>query len=131
MAKGNPIIQFLVITLLCLCLVFFLHSAILRNNGFPPYGNQLVLSYLVNGMLAISIFVSIYIFRRKLKNQIGFLFMGGSFLKFIFFFIVFYPGFKADGEMSRLEFAAFFVPYGISLAIETIFTAQLLKKRID
>ena len=131
MAKGNPIIQFLVITLLSLCLVFFLHSSILRSNGFPPYGNQLALSYLVNGMLAISIFVSIYIFRRRLKNQIGFLFMGGSFLKFIFFFIFFYPEFKADGEMSRLEFAAFFVPYGISLIIETIFTAQLLKKRID
>ncbi|MGB5499834.1 MAG: DUF6168 family protein [Maribacter sp.] len=82
----------------------------------------------MNSILAATIFVVLYIFRGKLKNQIGFLFMGGSFLKFIFFFLLFYPAYKADGEMSRLEFAAFFIPYGISLIIETVFTAKMLKK---
>lgn len=127
-SKINPIIQFLALVILSLGLAFLVHVTILEQRGFPKYDNLIVLSYVVNCLLAASIFISIYIFRGKLKNQIGFLFMGGSFIKFLFFFLLFYPTYKSDGEMSRLEFAAFFVPYGISLIIETIFTAQTLKK---
>ncbi|PWK25444.1 hypothetical protein [Maribacter polysiphoniae] len=130
-AKINPIIQFLALVILSLGLAFLVHVTFLGNKGFPKYDNLIVLSYVVNCILAASIFIFIYIFRSKLKNQIGFLFMGGSFIKFLFFFLLFYPTYKADGEMSRLEFAAFFVPYGISLIIETIFTAQTLKKWIN
>ncbi len=130
MAKINPIVQFLSLLVFSLGLTFTVHVTFLGNKGLPKYDNLIVLSYLVNCILATFIFVSIYIFRSKLKNQIGFLFMGGSFVKFIFFFILFYPAYKADGEMGRLEFAAFFIPYGISLVIETIFTAQTLRKWI-
>jgi F0F1-type ATP synthase assembly protein I len=54
--------------------------------------------------------------------------MGGSFLKFIFFFLLFYPAYSSDGEMDKIEFAAFFAPYLLSLLIETIFMAQMLKE---
>ncbi len=128
MAKINPIVQFLILLILSLGIVFVLHIAVLNYKGLPQFDNLIVLSYVVNSILAATIFVALYIFRGKLKNQIGFLFMGGSFLKFIFFFLLFYPAFKADGEMSRLEFASFFIPYGISLIIETVFTAKMLKK---
>ncbi len=94
----------------------------------PEYGNLIVQSYVINGLLAAGIYVGLYVFRKKLKNHIGFLFMGGSFLKFIFFFILFYPTYSADGEMDKIEFAAFFVPYAVSLLIETIFMARMLKK---
>ncbi|MBT8298408.1 MAG: hypothetical protein KJO52_08740 [Maribacter sp.] len=128
MAKINPIVQFLVLLVVSLGIVFALHIAILNYRELPQFDDLIVLSYLVNGILAAIIFGALYIFRTTLKNQIGFLFMGGSFLKFIFFFILFYPAYKADGEMSRSEFAAFFIPYGISLIIETVFTARMLKK---
>ncbi|MRX64284.1 DUF6168 family protein [Maribacter luteus] len=131
MAKVNPIVQFILSAAFSLGAVFLIHLIILDNLGFPKFNDLIGLSYIVNGLLAIAIFVSIYIFRSKLKNQIGFLFMGGSFLKFLFFFILFYPAYKSDGEMSRLEFAAFFVPYVVSLVVETIFTAQILKKWIN
>ncbi|MDV7137562.1 DUF6168 family protein [Maribacter sp. TH_r10] len=131
MAKVNPIVQFILSVAFSLGAVFLIHLIILDNLGFPKFNDLIGLSYIVNGLLAIAIFVSIYIFRSKLKNQIGFLFMGGSFLKFLFFFILFYPAYKSDGEMSRLEFAAFFVPYVVSLVVETIFTAQILKKWIN
>jgi F0F1-type ATP synthase assembly protein I len=94
----------------------------------PKYGNLLIQSYTINGLLASSIYVGLYAFRKKLKNHIGFLFMGGSFLKFIFFFILFYPTYSADGDMDKIEFAAFFVPYLVSLILETFFMAQMLKK---
>jgi hypothetical protein len=114
--------------IISLGLAFLLHITVLNAKGLPQFNNLIVLSYLVNSILAAIIFIALYIFRGKLKNQIGFLFMGGSFLKFIFFFLLFYPAYKMDGEMSRLEFAAFFIPYGISLVIETVFTAKMLKK---
>jgi hypothetical protein len=128
MSKINPIVQFLIILIFSLGLVFVIHITVLNYIELPRFDNLIVLSYVVNSILAATIFVALYIFRGKLKNQIGFLFMGGSFLKFIFFFILFYPAYKVDGEMSRLEFAAFFIPYGISLIIETVFTAKMLKK---
>ena len=128
MSKINPIVQFLIVLTLSLGLAFLLHITVLNAKGLPQFDNLIGLSYLVNSILAAIIFIALYIFRGKLKNQIGFLFMGGSFLKFIFFFLLFYPAYKMDGEMSRLEFAAFFIPYGISLVIETVFTAKMLKK---
>ena len=128
MSKINPIVQFLIVLTLSLGFAFLLHITVLNAKGLPQFDNLIGLSYLVNSILAAIIFITLYIFRGKLKNQIGFLFMGGSFLKFIFFFLLFYPAYKMDGEMSRLEFAAFFIPYGISLVIETVFTAKMLKK---
>ena len=128
MSRINPIIQFLAILIVALGLAFIVHISVLNSSALPQFENLIVLSYVVNCLLAATIFVALYIFRKSLKNQIGFLFMGGSFLKFTFFFILFYPTYKADGDMSRLEFAAFFIPYGISLIVETVFTAKMLKK---
>ncbi len=88
----------------------------------------MVLSYVINFLLASIIYIGLYSFRNKIKTQIGFLFLAGSFLKFIVFFILFYPSYKADGSMASSEFAAFFVPYAICLVVETIFTAKMLQK---
>ncbi len=128
MSRINSIVQFIILLILSLGIVFFLHITILKGKGLPPYENLIVLSYMVNSILAAAIFIALYALRNKLKNQIGFLFIGGSLLKFIFFFILFYPTYKVDGEMSGLEFASFFIPYTISLIIETIFTAKTLRK---
>jgi uncharacterized protein DUF6168 len=128
MSKISPVAKFLVLLVLFLGVVFFLHITVLNIKGLPQFENLIVGSYAINGILAAVIFIGLYIFRKKLKNQIGFLFMGGSFLKFIIFFIVFYPVYNADGEMGKFEFAAFFIPYSISLALEAIFTAKMLRK---
>lgn len=45
--------------------------------------------------------------------------MLGSFVKFAVFLIWFYPIFKLDGHIDKLEFATFFVPYLVSLLFET------------
>jgi hypothetical protein len=128
MLKNTIILQFLVTLTLLLGLAFFAHTYLLENGGYLKYDNKIVLSYVVNGVLAASIFGTLYWFRIKLKHYIGFLFMTGIFIKFIFFFLLFYPAYKLDGDMSRLEFAAFFIPYGICLILETIYTAKMLQK---
>lgn len=128
MSYLRPIVYFLVFLIGSLGLVFLLHTQILDQNGLPKYANSIVLCYAVNALLAAFIYIILFVFRYKLKNYIGFLFMGGSFLKFIFFFVIFYPIFREDGVMDKFEFAAFFAPYAVCLIVETIFTSKMLKK---
>ncbi len=124
----SPVVLFCLLLFSILGLTFFAHTAVLGQMGLPEFGDKIILSYLVNGILAGIIYLLLYYYRFKLKNYIGFLFMGGSFLKFIFFFVLFYPAYKADGDIGKTEFAAFFIPYAICLVIETVFTAKMLQK---
>ncbi len=128
MPKIHVIPQFLALLICSLGLAFFIHINLLENGGLPKYDDKIVLSYLINGVLATTIFVLLSIYRNTLKNYVGFLFMAGSLLKFLLFFILFYPSYNADGDMSKLEFAAFFVPYAICLILETFFIAKMLQK---
>lgn len=107
-------------------IAFFIHISVLSYLNFPLFDNKIILSYVVNTLLVILILLVLFIFKKKLKDQLGFLFMAGSLLKFACFFIFFYPSFKMDGDISNLEFAAFFVPYAICLIVETICGSKLL-----
>jgi len=82
----------------------------------------------MNGGLALAIYFFLYRLRNKMSEQLGFLFMGGSFLKFLCFFVFFYPAYKMDGKVDSLEFASFFIPYAISLIFETLGVMKFLKK---
>lgn len=115
-------------TLTILSLVFLIHIGTLNGLKFPMFENKIILAYVVNVLLAIGIVGFLYSIREKQKNNLGFIFMAGSFLKFLLFFLLFYPSFKADGDMSRLEFASFFVPYMICLVLETVSLSKMLKK---
>lgn len=110
-----------------LSLAFVLHIQILQSQGLTLFENLIVRSYVVNTLLAAAIFFVIYHFRWKLGDQIGFLFMGGSLVKFLLFFVLFYPTYIEDETMSRQEFGAFFIPYATALAIETVFVSKSIK----
>lgn len=106
---------------------FALHCLGRGYSNLAPFGDLLPVSYAVNFGLAFAIVWLLYTYRKKMRQQIGFLFMAGSLLKFAVFFAVFYPFFRADGTIDRSEFASFFVPYVLALLLETSFTAKLLK----
>lgn len=127
MSKLNLFTKFLLLLLVLLILAFAGHLFLLSSKNLPLYGNLIVRSYVVNGVLAAIIFGLLFRFRERLKNQIGFLFMGGSLVKFVFFFVFFYPTYISDGDMSGQEFAAFFVPYAIALFLETFYASRMLK----
>ncbi|WP_299486955.1 DUF6168 family protein [uncultured Allomuricauda sp.] len=131
MPKLNSPTQFISLLGISLLLSFGLHILVLSSMDVPTFDNLIVRSYVVNGLLAAIIFILLYKFRQKLKNQIGFLFMGGSLLKFLFFFLLFYPTYKSDGDMSGLEFGAFFIPYAVALFLETFYTSKMLKNLED
>lgn len=84
------------------------------------------MAYVVNAILAIGIFWILFILKEKYKSQLGFLFMAGSAIKFILFFILFYPIYKADNVVSASELFAFLVPYFLCLGMETITLAKWL-----
>ena len=119
-------IFFVVLIVLGLALLFFGHAWVLEHQGLEPFGHQLVKSYLLNLVMASMVFFSIYSFRNKYRDLLGFFFLGGSLLKFVLFFIFLYPGYHRDGVLDRIEFLAFFVPYLFSLIIETYFLVKLL-----
>ena len=88
----------------------------------------LLKSYIVNNVLAAVIFMFLFRWRKRHIEKLGFLFMAGTGLKFLTFFIVFYPAFNADGELTKDEFVLFFVPYVLSTLIETVFLARILNR---
>ncbi len=131
MPKPPLPLNFLGLLFISLSLAFGIHLGLLSHRELPLFDHLILRSYVVNGLLAAGIFLLLYKFRRAWKDRIGFLFMGGSLLKFLVFFLFFYPVYTSDEEMSSLEFASFFVPYGIALGLETYFVTQLLKTLED
>ncbi len=107
-------------------ILLLIHLQLQSYLSIPKWSDMLLWSYVLNFILALAIFLALFALRTKLKNQIGFLYMGGSMLKFLIFFLVFYPGYRADGIVSKSEFAAFFIPYLLCLILETVYTAKML-----
>ena len=107
---------------------FIVHLSLLHFAELPLFAHKIILAYIVNIILAGGIFIALFMMRKKFKNQIGFLFLGGSFLKYFVFFIIFYPIYKEDGSIDKIEFASFFIPYAICLVVETLGLMRLLKK---
>jgi len=123
------VISFLAVLTSMLLISLVLHLQIQEYLNIEKWADMLMLSYGVNFLLATVILLILYLLRNKYKNQIGFLYMGGSLLKFLVFFIVFYPAYRADGIVTKSEFAAFFVPYLLCLILETVYTAKILQKQ--
>jgi len=104
------------------------HLFLLKNAALPLFADKILEAYSVNTILTIAIVFFLYRLREKYRNQIGFLFLGSSFIKFAVFFIVFYGAYKANGSIETLEFLAFFTPYSICLIFETFFLSKWLNE---
>jgi len=127
---SKPVIGFCIKLLIILSVVFGIHIAILYFLELPLFENQIIPSYSVNGILAIIIFITLLKLRIKYLDLLGFLFMGGSFLKFAVYFIFFLPHYRADGIVVRLESTSFLIPYITSLIIETFYLIKLLNNKL-
>lgn len=121
--------KFLAILLLVLAVVFAAHRYILQNSKLPIFADRILLSYLLNFVMATAILIFIQSKFNKKSSQTGFIFLAGSGLKFLVFFMVFYPFYREDGTMSTSEFAAFFVPYATCLILEVAFLSKQLNNQ--
>jgi len=122
----KKIVLFSVRLVIIAALIFYIHTETLRFFGCPPYKSMIMEGYYANVILAIFIFSSLSFLQKKFSDQLGFLFMAGSLLKFAVFFIFFSPQFREDGDISRLEFLSFFVPYLLCLFLETLGVVKIL-----
>ncbi len=111
-----------------LVILFLIHVLTLHLLDKPLFNNRIIAAYLVNFFLAVIIYFTLYKLKKKYLEQLGFIFMFGSMLKFLVFFIFFYPAYKSDGEIQPVEFSTFFIPYAISLIFETLGVIRFLKK---
>lgn len=123
----KSVLSFIFKLFITLISAFLIQIFILHKLEHPLFDNYIIQGYLLNFILALIIYLFIYNFKDVLKYQIGFIFIGGSFLKFLFFFIIFYPRYKEDDVISKAEFAAFFIPYVICLVVETLSIIKILK----
>lgn len=114
--------------LVFLSVAFAIHMLVNKLMSIPLFQHQILVSYAINTALAAGIFWGLTSLKKKYNNQIGFLYLASSIVKFSVFFLVFYGPYKADGEIVLLEFTSFFIPYTICLVLETFFLSKHLNK---
>ena len=122
----QSLIKFTIVLAATLVVVFGIHSGYLI--AFNPEANvsEIAITYLVNFLMGWGVTFLLYKLREKYFHSLGFIFMAGSMLKFLVYFVALHPFYQADGDVSALEFGFFFIPYGIALAFETLFISQVL-----
>lgn len=123
----KEIFKFAGLLALVLAITFALHIGILKNY-IQAESPSIIGAYLFNGLYTAAVFALLIYLKEKYASSLGFIFLGGSMLKFVFFFIFFSPIYKADGDVSKVEFAEFFIPYGICLFLEVYSMVKILMK---
>ncbi|MFO7673718.1 MAG: hypothetical protein R6V74_08430 [Lutibacter sp.] len=116
--------------LISLCVIFVIHIAILHYLNISPFKNLLIISYITNYFLALVIFSVLVKLKKKHLDLLGFVFMGGSIVKFGVYIVFFNPVFKQNGTVSTEEATAFFVPYLLCLIVETFYLIKLLNNKM-
>jgi hypothetical protein len=113
--------------LIALSLAFVTHTLLMPDALWAQI-RMMWLCYGFNFVLAVLIFWAVLVTYKKNAMLVGFVFMGGSILKFGIFFLLIYPDFKADGLVGRDELSLFFVPYLISLFSMTYAASRVLQR---
>ncbi|WP_405208834.1 DUF6168 family protein [Aquimarina sp. LLG6339-5] len=117
------LLSFLSIFLLVLLVVYGVHiwvGSFFSINNNPAIIN---LSYIFNAVYTIILITAILILRKKFKDQIGFIFLAGSFIKLGVFVAIT----KLNGiVMDKSVFLDFFIPYVISLILEVYYVSKIL-----
>ncbi len=122
------ILRFTLFLSLLMGVVFITHLFMLHSYSFGIFENKIITSYLINYTLTITIYITLLLLKEKFAESLGYIFFIGSFLKFIAFFLLIQPLLKEDGNISRVEFLSFFVPYSISLIFEVTSLVKTLNK---
>ena len=106
-----------------------LHYAYFYANSIDVAAFTLTFCYLVNYILALAIYFTLVKLVHDENKFVGFVFLLGSAVKFLAYFLIFDPLFKQDGQLSKVEFFLFFTPYLISLVAETVALVKLLRTK--
>lgn len=89
--------------------------------------SNFLLTYSFNYVFTLAMAIFLILMKERKSDQLGFAYLGGISVKFILFFIIIYPEVKSDGQVSRSEFADFFIPFTVCLLTEILFLIRLLR----
>ena len=121
----RQIIGFYVLLITILAPCFLLHQKF--YNAF-----LLTESYLYNALIACVVVTLVVLFQKRHKDYIAFYFFLGTTIKFLVFFMVVYPQYKKDGDqLENVLLIAFFLPYFLTLVIETTALVYLINTRSE
>lgn len=84
------------------------------------------LSYATNAIVSLLICIAVFSLKDLLKSQIGFVFLGLSFLKMIVLYFVLSPKNTTDG-VETIDALVIFIPFFVNLILEQIFMIKELK----
>ena len=82
--------------ILILFLAYLAHRSFFALETTTPFLNR---AYLINGLLALMVWIGIRWATIKQRIQPAFIFLLGSAIKFLVFFLVFYPSTKINPEI--------------------------------
>jgi hypothetical protein len=122
-------IRFLGLLFATLLLFFIVHIGVLYFLEAPLFQNRIILSYIVNYLLASGLLYFVQSNFNKQASNTAFIFLLGSAIKFVVFFILFYSHYSAVSQMQITEFAAFFGPYATCLILEVLFLSRELNNQ--
>ena len=117
---NKKLLNFHILLFFILGISFFTHKNSIDNT------DHLLFLYVINASIAIFIYWIAFLLRSDSKGYLGYYFLLGTFIKFLFFFIFVLPIFKDDNIVSKTEFFTFFIPYFLSLMVETKSLISLL-----
>ena len=117
---NKQLLNFHFLLFFTLAISFFIHKYSIDNTG------PLLFLYAINASIAIFVYWTVFLLRNNSKGYLGYYFLLGTFIKFLIFFIFVLPIFKDDNIVSRAEFFTFFIPYFLSLMVETKSLISLL-----
>jgi len=117
----HKLIRFLIPFLVILGVTYLIHKTIL-DRFFNPV-ELINLSYGFNAIFTL-VFTGVLIFlSKKNKDQLGFIFLIGSFVKiglFLFIFTLY------NINIQKSTFIDFFIPYAICLILEVYYVSKVL-----
>ena len=117
---NKQLLNFHLLLFFILGISFFTHKYSIDNTDHLPF------LYAINASIAILVYWIFFLLRNNNKEYLGYYFLLGTFIKFFIFFIFVLPIFKEDNIVSRTEFFTFFIPYFLSLMVETKSLISLL-----
>ncbi|WP_276389088.1 hypothetical protein [Eudoraea chungangensis] len=120
---------FLIVLAGALLTTIFFHLAIFYAWNLPIKPEVFIICYLGNLLMAFIIYLSMLLLAKNYGKYLGFIFLFGSIFKFAVFFAIIQPVLLQDGTVGRARFFVFFIPYLVSLFVETYALVKLLREQ--
>ncbi len=125
MNSKQEALKFLLTIFIILAGGYFLHRFLLNTYFDKDLASILKFSYKFNGGITILFTLTIILLSKKFKDQLGFLFMAGGFLKISLFLI----WSKLQNQaLDKSYLLTFFIPYAVCLIVEIYFVSRILNR---